>query len=101
MYKRVKPSLSDFEMLTPDEKKKLHHITRMSRVENVDVPNPSKDAEEKELDRFNILRGEIIAGNDSSQIAREFKALLMKFVREGRIPKRQANEVLEEMLHLG
>jgi len=97
----VKPSLSDFEMLTPDEKKKLHHITRMSRVENVDVPNPSKDAEEKELDRFNILRGEIIAGNDSSQIAREFKALLMKFVREGRIPKRQANEVLEEMLHLG
>jgi hypothetical protein len=97
----MKPSLSDFEMLTPDEKKKLHHITRMSRVENVDVPNPTKDAEEKELDRFNILRGEIIAGNDSSQIAREFKALLMKFVREGRIPKRQANEVLEEMLHLG
>jgi predicted XRE-type DNA-binding protein len=93
-------SLSDFDKLTPDEKKKLHAVTRHSRVEH-DIPNPTKDTDERELERFNILRGEIIAGNDSTQIAREFKAMLLKFVREGRIPRRQANEILEEMLHLG
>lgn len=56
---------------------------------------------EQEEDRFNILRGEIIAGNDSPKIAKEFKVMLMKFMNEGRIPKRQANEILQELLALG
>ena len=47
-----------------------------------------------EEDRFNILRGEIIAGNDSQKIAREFKIILLKFIQEGRIPRQQGNEIL-------
>ena len=56
---------------------------------------------EKEMNRFHILKGEIIAGNDSSQIAREFKGLLIKLMRQGRVPRREGNEILEELLHLG
>jgi len=49
----------------------------------------------------NILRGEIIAGNDNHSIIKEFKVMLMKFMTEGRIPRRQANEILQELLAIG
>jgi hypothetical protein len=54
-----------------------------------------------EEDRFNILRGEITAGNDSPKIAKEFKTMLLKFMTEGRVPRQQGNSILHEMLSLG
>jgi hypothetical protein len=56
---------------------------------------------EAEMDKFNILKGEIIAGNDAPKIAREFKTMLLKFMTEGRIPRQQGNEILHQMLSLG
>lgn len=96
-----KPPLEDYERLTADEKSKLHKVAKHSRVEGYGIPNPQKSSEESEMDRFSILRGEIVAGNDSSVVAKEFKMLLMKFMREGRVPRRQGNEILEELLRMG
>ncbi len=96
-----KPPLEDYDRLTADEKSKLHKISKHSRVEGYGIPNPQKSSDESEMDRFSILRGEMVAGNDSSTIAKEFKMLLMKFMREGRVPRRQGNEILEELLRMG
>jgi hypothetical protein len=65
------------------------------------VPNPNEEEMDKELNHFEILKGEIIAGNDNPKIIKEFKAMLIKFGREGRIPRREVNSILEEMLHMG
>jgi len=94
------PSYEDIASLSKEEKNKLHHICKTCRVDSPAVPKMKGEGEQEE-DRFNILRGEIIAGNDSPKIAKEFKVMLMKFVAEGRIPKRQANEILHELLALG
>jgi len=95
------PPLDLFDRLSKEEKAHLHQVIKHSRVEGVGVPNPHKEDNEKEMNRFHILKGEIIAGNDSSQIAREFKGLLIKLMRQGRVPRREGNEILEELLHLG
>ena len=94
------PTIRQFQVLNEAEKDKLHQIVRSTGL-GVDVPNPKEEQMDKELNRFEILKGEIIAGNDNSKIIKEFKMMLIKFGREGRIPRREVNSILEEMLHMG
>ena len=93
----ISPSLEDFNSLSETEKKKLHHISTHSRVSH-NIPNPKLNDDEADLNRFNILRGELVAGNDSTALKKEFKGLLMKFMKEGRLPRQQVNEILAELL---
>lgn len=90
-------NLSDYHNLTEPEKQRLHHVAKHSRVEH-NLPNPKQSDEDADLRRFEILRGEVVAGNNSSIIAKELKDLLKKFVKEGRLPRQQINEILMEMI---
>jgi len=94
------PSYEEVSALSPDEKLKLSAICTRCGVDSPAVPH-MKGEGEAEMDKFNVLRGEIIAGNDAPKIAREFKTMLLKFMNEGRIPKSQGNSILHEMLSLG
>ena len=95
------PQYKHFEGMSVEDKEKFHHIVRHSQFETVEVPHPNRDALDKEVERFEILRGEILAGNDNKEMIREFKAKLLKFSREGRIPRREANEIMEHLLMMG
>jgi len=94
------PSYEDIATLSEDEREKLHRICKECQVDNPSVPKMMGKGEAEEQ-RFNILRGEIVAGNDSPVIIKELKSLLLKFMHEDRIPRRQANEILHELLTLG
>ena len=94
------PSYEDINDLSKEDKFKLHNICHNCKVDSPAIPKMKGEGEQED-DRFNILRGEIIAGNDSKTIAKEFKIMLLKFMNEGRIPRRQANEILQELLALG
>lgn len=94
------PSYEDISELTKEDKMKLQHICKTCKVDSPAIPKMKGEGQQEE-DRFNILRGEIIAGNDNVKIAKEFKVMLMKFMNEGRIPRRQANDILQELLALG
>lgn len=61
----------------------------------IKVAKSEEEIEEEE--RFNLVKGEIIAGNDNPEIVKELKRFLMKFVLEGRIPKREAHELLFQL----
>jgi hypothetical protein len=94
------PSYEDIGGLTQEDRSKLSHICSSCHVDSPAVPH-MKGEGEAEMDKFNILRGEIIAGNDAPKIAREFKTMLLKFMNEGRIPRQEGNGILHEMLSLG
>ena len=79
----------------------LHKILKLAKFDNVSVPNPQKSEEQKEMDRFDILRGEIMAGNDNKTLVKEFKIMLMKFLHQGRIPRREAHEILTDLAVMG
>lgn len=47
-----------------------------------------------ELDRFNLLRGSIAAGNDNKDMIKELKNLVIKFLEDGRIKVKDAKDIL-------
>jgi hypothetical protein len=55
---------------------------------------------EKDLNKFNVLRGSIISGNDSTELLKDFRRLLLHLTNENYISKKECNEVLMEMLKL-
>jgi hypothetical protein len=84
------------------EIKTLQAILKICRCSNITICNPhEKTDEEKEMDRFNILSGEIQAGNDNKMLVKEFKLMVVKFMNAGRIPRRQAQEILVDIASMG
>jgi len=95
------PSFDEMNKLTEPEKEYLHKISKKSNIlEKVNIPTPSKDKEEKDFNEFEILRGEIMAGNDNKDMVRKFKGFLLKFSKTGQLPKQQVNEILQDMLDM-
>ena len=96
------PEFDDLNDLHITEKKSLGGIIRAAHLaDRVSVPKPDLSKERQELDKFNILKGEIAAGNDNRGLVKEFKIMLMKFVNEGRVPRRQAHEILTDLAAQG
>ena len=96
------PSFDEMNKLNEEEKKYLHDISKKSNIlEKLNIPTPSKDKEEKDLHEFEVMKGEIMAGNDNKDMIRKFKGLILKFSKAGTLPKQQVNEILGDLLDLG
>lgn len=97
------PSYDEIKGLGEPDKETLHKVITHSRLnDKVSVPTPqSKTEEEKIADRFDILRGEIVAGNDNKQLVKEFKVLLMKLLSAGRVPRKEAHDILTDLASIG
>lgn len=78
---------------------KENEIRLLIRVcENSSVEHPfSLESDDREVERFNVLRGEVEAGNDNPQIVKELKQLLLKFMAQGRIKRRDAIQMLYQL----
>jgi len=95
-------SYSDISKLSEPEKAYLHKISSKSNIlDKFDIPAPSKDAVEKDIHQFEVMRGEIMAGNDNKDLIKKFKLHIMKLSKNGTLPKREVQEILEELLELG
>jgi hypothetical protein len=98
-FLRETPNYEEINQLNDHDKLKLATICKKCHIMSPAVPK-LKTLTDQEDDRFEVLRGQLIAGNDNKQLAKEFKVLMLKMVSEGRIPKRQANEIMHELLIL-
>lgn len=88
--------------LNKEEADLLYHSLNESHLlgkHNITTDTLSKT--EQELHRFNVLRGQILAGQNNEKVLREFKSLLLKYVNSQQIPRGEAYEILQEMLVLG
>jgi len=95
-----KLNIDKLNSLSDSDKKKLKLIVRKCQLD-ISVPNPDLTREQQENRRFEVLRGEVMAGNDSEKIAKELKSLIVKFVHDGRLPRRQAHEILLDLSAMG
>jgi hypothetical protein len=97
------PSFDEIKGLAEGDKETLHKVITHSRLnDKVSVPTPqSKTDEEKLADRFDILKGEIVAGNDNRALVKEFKVLLMKLLNAGRVPRKEAHDILTDLASIG
>ena len=96
------PSFEDMNDLTQQDKELLHSIVYHSRIQNtVSVPMPDKCEVDRDLNQFEILRGEMVAGNDSPKMIKEFKTLILKLINNKRLPRNQGTTILMELTALG
>ena len=96
------PAFEELNNLSQDEKTYLHKVSKKAGItDKLSIPTPSKDQQEKDIHQFEVMKGEILAGNDSTETIKKFKLILLKLSRNGTIPKREANEVMEDLISLG
>jgi hypothetical protein len=96
------PKFEELDGLTSDEKDYLHKVASKAGImDKLSIPAPSKDKMEQDIHQFEVMKGEILSGNDSPELVKKFKLILVKLSRNGTIPKREACELLEDLIHLG
>ena len=96
------PTYSDISKLSEPEKTYLHKISQKSNIlDKFDIPAPAKDNLEKDIHQFEVMRGEIMAGNDNKELLKKFKLHILKLSKNGTLPKREVQEILEDLLELG
>jgi hypothetical protein len=87
--------------LSDDEKMMLHKVAQKTQLTDKIIIPYKKTSDEKDNDRFVILKGEIIAGNDNPKLVKEFKLLLIKLIKDKKVPRGEGNEILQMLLELG
>ena len=96
----MNPSYDQLDKLSSDERNQLHSILQMAKLDDqFSVPVPSDI--DNDNNKFDILRGQIIAGNDNPDLIKEFKLLLTKLMMNNRIPRKQGHEILSDLAALG
>lgn len=95
---RVSPSFEDLSKLTEEDKQILNELIKLTKI-NVDIPLPTEDKED--LNQFEIMKGQLLAGNDSKDMVKKFKLLIMKLSHSGRLPKSQAKDLIMDLVQLG
>jgi hypothetical protein len=96
------PTFDEVQELDTNEKAYLHKIASATGIiDKLNIPAPDKSAEDREVDQFELMKGQILAGNDNREYIKKFKLLVMKLSKEGLLPMRQAKEVLYELAMLG
>jgi len=91
------PSYDDLHKLSDEDRSHLSDLVRRCKVD-VSVPE-GKDADD--LHQFEILQGEIGAGNDSPELVKKLKVVILRLMNKGRLPKGQAREILCDLCSLG
>ena len=96
------PHFNDLNGLSENEQNYLHKVCSKSNIaDKLSIPTPSKDAQEKEIHKFEVMKGEISSGNDSPELIKDFKRMIMKLQKNNSLPKKEVYEILEELNSLG
>jgi hypothetical protein len=96
------PDFNEVNNLENHEKDYLHKlISKSNLTDRLSVPAPSKDQEEKDFHQFEVMKGEIMSGNDSKELVKKFKVLILKLSKQNILPKNEVNELLQDLLSLG
>ena len=92
----------DIHNLNDEERNYLNKVISKSNLQDrLSVPAPSKDQAEKDNHQWEVMRGEIMAGNDSHELVKKFKLLTMKLTRQGLLPKNEVMDLFEDLVSLG
>lgn len=95
-------SFEDYSDLDEDEKAYLYRLSEVSNIDSrLRLPAPKLNKNEEDTNRFEILKGQILAGNDNPSMVKEFKLLILKLSRNKLLPSGQTKDLLMTLAELG
>jgi hypothetical protein len=96
------PTYEELSNLTDDERVYLHKVSKETQIEDkLSIPTPRKGDDEADINQFEILKGQILSGNDNIELVKKFKTILLKLSRKDLIPKAQVKDLLLDLATLG
>lgn len=96
------PSHNDLTEMEDSDKDIMYKVFKMSKAEGIDaIPRPNKTKDEQEFNRFTILKGQILSGNNSKELIKEFKTLLVKLIHADKILRKDGHAILLDLAALG
>ena len=96
------PDDYDFNEMDLDDQTFLYNLAQDSKItDRLKLPTPKRTKDGEEENKFEILKGQICAGNDNKELVKEFKTMLVRFSNDGRIKKNEAREILLDLVAMG
>jgi polyhydroxyalkanoate synthesis regulator phasin len=87
-----------YETLPKEERKLFEKIATGAGIfHHLKLKKTITDDEAKDYERFQVLRGEYFAGNNSQALMKELRRLIVKFMNDGRIHKSEGTNLLMEL----
>lgn len=93
-----KPNVRVYHQVSPQERKVFEEMSIGAGVWNgLGLKRTTTSTDEEENKRFELLKGEYIAGNNNPKVISELRRLVVKMMSDGRIRKAQGLELLMEL----
>jgi hypothetical protein len=93
-----KPNARVYTQICPNERKFFEEMSIGAGVWNgLGLKRTTTNTDEEEAKRFELLKGEYIAGNNNPKVISELRKLVVKMMSDGRIRKNQGVELLMEL----
>jgi len=93
-----KPNVRVYQQVCPNERKVFEEMSIGAGVWNgLGLKRTTISTDEEEAKRFELLKGEYLAGNNNPKVISELRRLVVKMMSDGRIRKAQGLELLMEL----
>ena len=92
------PQQRHMSQITEDERE---YLSGLIKTCNIAIPNgvktEKKTPKQKEHNEFEILKGQVLAGNDNPEIIKKFKNMLKKMVHSGQLNADDVRAIVDEL----
>lgn len=90
-------NINTYSNLKGNEKQILDHLLKSSGMDDVIGIRIRDDELSDLIDRYELLRGQILAGNDATEVRKELKHVVLRLVRLGKLPVKKSHDLLLEL----
>ena len=93
-----KPNMRVYNQISDEERKYFQKVATAAGIfKGMGLPITTTDDEEKDVKRFEILRGQITAGNNNPKLLDETRKLVVRLMNADRLKKKAGLEILLEL----
>lgn len=90
-------NVNGYQKLPDHDKKLFNDLLQKTGMDDTLGIRIRDDEMIKLIDRYELLSGQVQAGNDSLELRKELKQVVLKLVKLGRLPLKQSYELLLEL----
>ena len=93
-----RPNNRVYNQICDEEKKHFEKVASTAGIfKGLGLPKTVIDTEEQDVKRFELLRGEVVAGNNNQKVLSELRKLTVKLMNSDRIKRKQGLDILMEL----
>lgn len=90
-------NVSAYHELNPDQKLIFNLLLQQSGMDDTLGIRVKVEELPKLIDRYELLRGQVLAGNDSLEVRKELRNVVLKLVKLNKLPQKQSFDLLLEL----